>query len=258
MPDTSQTGPVVTFRFYGALNDFLPPHWRQRNITVTCQVHQTVKDAIEALGVPHPEIQLILINGQPAGFDAGLSPGNHVSVYPFYQRIDISSLELANDRPYEQLKFILDVHLGKLAKFLRFAGFDAILLPFLEDHEIVSEAIRQDRIILTRDIGLLKIRDVRYGYWLRSQHPEKQFLEVIHQFQIKRSDFAPWERCSICNNVIKPIGKYAVEGLLKPGTRKHFQEFYQCQNCGKVYWKGSHFERLNTWLQKIMDSIPDQ
>ena len=219
------------------------------------QNHQSVKDAIESLGVPHPEIHLILINGQPAGFDQGLEPNLRISVYPFFYQIDTSPLELANPVPYDALKFILDVHLGKLARYLRFAGFDAVLLPFLEDHEIVSEASRQNRIILTRDLGLLKIRKAKYGYWLRSQNPEKQFLEVMHHFRIRKSDFYPWKRCSLCNNLIQPIEKSLIESTLKPGTKARFSDFFQCEDCGKIYWRGSHFEKLDHWLTTIMNDL---
>jgi len=257
MHSQSPSDPIATIRFYGALNDFLSPQWRHKNMTFKYQDHQSVKDVIESLGVPHPEIQLILVNGQPAGFDHKLKPGIKISAYPFFHTIDVDSLNLANPKPYIYLKFILDVHLGKLARYLRFAGFDAILLPFLEDHEIVTEANRQDRIILTRDLGLLKIKSVTFGYWLRSQNPEKQFLEVVRHFNIRKSDFSPWKRCSLCNSIIHPIEKQDIESTLRPGTREHFHEFYQCENCGKVYWKGSHFERLDSWLHKIMNRLQD-
>lgn len=245
----------VFFRFYGSLNDFLPGKFRQRNLIYHFQPEQTLKDAIEAMGVPHPEVHLILLNGEPASFSTHLQAQSRIAVYPFFFDLELPERMPVNARTHLKLRFMLDVHLGKLAKYLRFAGFDTLIFPNLTDREIVDIGARENRIILTRDIGLLKHKKVKYGYWLRSQNPEKQFYEVASHFRIKRKDLHPWKRCSICNSIIKPVEKPAIESGLQPGTKNHFNEFYQCSGCGRVYWKGSHYERLNKWMMETINNL---
>jgi len=193
----SDPEPSTIFRFYGSLNDFLPRRLRQRNLVYPFHQGQTLKDAVEAIGVPHPEVQLILRDGKPTTFRRALKIGERIAVYPFFNRLEVTSNILANRKTHQTLKFMLDVHLGKLAKYMRFAGLDTLLFPSLSDSEIVELGTRENRIILTRDIGLLKHKKVRFGYWLRSQDAEEQFSEVIKHFSIGRKDMDPWKRCSV-------------------------------------------------------------
>jgi len=246
------------FRFYGSLNDFLPKKFRHRNLVYHQQPDQTLKDAIEAMGIPHPEVQMILSDGQPVTFRKSLKKSARVAVFPFFYKLDVSPNLLVNIVTHDSLKFMLDVHLGKLGKYLRFAGFDTLLYPSLTDGEIVEMGTRENRIILTRDIGLLKHKKVKFGYWLRSQDPEKQFYEVITHFRIAPEEFAPWKRCSICNGLIRPVPKHRVESELQPGTRQFYHEFFQCSGCGQIYWKGSHYQRLNTWIEKTLNELSEK
>lgn len=255
MVQADENKKTAIIRLYGSLNDFIPHNLRQRSLICYFKGNPNIKDTIESVGVPHPEIQLILFNGEPVTFNKPMEQDARISVYPFFHNIDVSYVQLVNPKPYDELKFMLDVHLGKLAKYLRFAGFDCLLIPFLDDHGIVSEGTRDNRIILSRDIGLLKHKRVKYGYWLRSQMPEEQFKEVVQHFRIKEQDLNPCQRCTTCNGKIKSIEKYDIIEDLKPGTKKYFDEFFQCQNCGRIYWKGSHYKRMRQWLEKTIISV---
>ena len=243
------------FRFYGSLNDFLPKKLRQRSILYHFKSNPNMKDAIEAIGIPHPEVQLILVEQNPVSLNSRLKNNCRVSVFPFFEKINIQPVELANTAPYKYLRFILDVHLGKLAKFLRFAGFDSLIFPNMNDNDIADLGAREERIVLTRDLGLLKHKKIQYGYWLRSQIPEEQFKEVAIHFQIKKSDLYPWQRCSICNGKIKAVEKRLIYKKLEFMTNKHYKDFFQCENCGHVYWKGSHFDKMQNRLNEAMNAV---
>lgn len=248
----------ASLRFYGSLNDFLPKKLRHKTIRYQFKGKPNIKDAIEAIGIPHPEVQLILQEQTPIAFDSSLKPNSQISVFPFFYNLDVQSIKLINIKPYKSLHFILDVHLGKLAKFLRFAGFDSLIFPNMDDNEIADIGARDERIVLTRDIGLLKHKKIKYGYWLRSQIPEEQFKEVSLQFKIEKSALNPWLRCSICNGKIISVEKKLISKNLELRTRKYYKEFYQCKNCGQIYWQGSHFKKMQDWLTEAMDYVSSE
>jgi hypothetical protein len=195
-----------------------------------------IKDAIEALGIPHVEVETIMVNGTSVGFYHPLGPEDKVEVYPFTQL------------PAHPQHFILDVHLGKLARLLRLLGFDTLYQNDFTDKFIAETAENQDRIVLTRDVGLLKNKIIKWGYWLRSQDPFLQLQEVIQRFRLKKR-MHPFSRCLACNGIIKPVNKNEILYLLPPNTRNFFDEFYQCQSCKRIYWKGSHYQRMLTTIK---------
>ena len=218
------------FKFHGRLADFLPPQNKALWITYSFANRPAIKDAIEAMGVPHVEIGEIILNGQLVSLSHSLVPDDRVEAYPIVQE-DASQ------------KFVLDVHLGKLARLLRLLGFDTQYQNNYTDKEIVVLAQAQQRVVLTRDVGLLKHKSIRWGYWLRSQQPMEQAREVIYRFALNYF-FKPFTRCLSCNGLITPIAKEAIASQLLPNTFLHFSEFYQCQSCKKIYWKGSHYEKM--------------
>lgn len=242
----------VWFRFYEELNDFLPKNRKKVRFQIECEQKQSVKDAIESLGIPHTEIDLILVNGQSVSFDYHILPDDNISVYPVFESLDISRVTRLRNKPLRIPSFILDVHLGKLAKYLRMTGFDTLYENRLDDNEIVEIAIREKRIILTRDIGLLKHKVVTHGYWIRSQKPVEQFTETARRFDLF-SKFKPFCRCTVCNGLVKKTNKQSVIHQLKPRTKIYFNEFFKCSSCGKVYWKGSHFERMQKLIFELAD-----
>jgi uncharacterized protein len=241
---------MATIRFHGALNDFLPLRWRNSWFSLPFKGKPAIKDAIEALGVPHAEIDAILVNQMPVTFQYGVLSEDQVEVFPVSYRHQFPGwVFLQPDLPKE-IRFVLDVHLGKLARNLRMLGFDSVYERTYRDQTITQIAAAENRIVLTRDVGLLKQNAVKWGYWLRSQHPETQLTEVIRYFHLENK-LQPFTRCLECNGTIREISKESVLEYLPPKTRQFFNEFYQCENCRRVYWKGSHFERMETFIRNF-------
>jgi uncharacterized protein len=242
----------AAFRFFGSLNDFLPAAKKDLSFPYHFTGLPAVKDAIEAIGVPHPEVAVILINSRPAQLTTSLQSRDQVEVYPFnpHDRWPAGyCLHLPEPVP---ARFVLDVHLGKLARNLRMLGFDAFYRNDYSDQDIAALATRESRLVLTRDIGLLKQKVITWGYWLRSQHPQIQLSEVIRYFRLQQQ-LTPFTRCLECNASIVAVEKETVWELLPPNTRRYFQEFYQCTHCQRVYWKGSHFERMQDFVNKTLE-----
>lgn len=240
---------IARFRFYEELNDFLPEHRRKRIFGYEFSGHPAVKNAIEGMGVPHTEIDMILVNGESVGFLHPLSHGDFVSVYPVFETLDISSLVKLHQRPLRRSAFILDVHLGKLARRLRLLGFDALYRNDYDDPEIVDIAAREKRIILTRDGGLLCAKAVTHGYRIRSQNPEKQLHEVLERFDLY-GRINPFTRCTACNGMLEPTPKSDILPYLQPRTIRYHDAFFRCLACKKIYWKGSHFSRLKSFVDQ--------
>jgi uncharacterized protein with PIN domain len=241
----------ILIRFYEELNDFLPEARRKRDFRHSFFGTPTIKDIIESLGVPHTEVDLILANGLSVAFDYKPLEGDMISVYPVFESIDISPVTRLRPKPLRVIRFIADVHLGRLAKYLRMLGFDTHYSNDLEDPVIVRIALKQKRIILTRDLALLKNSMVTHGYYVRSSQPAEQLGEVIRRFDLK-DQIKPFKRCMNCNGPIRKISKEKVLHLLRPRTKAHFHEFYQCRDCKKVYWHGSHFDRMNRIIAKLV------
>jgi uncharacterized protein with PIN domain len=243
-------GKTIHIRFYEELNDFLPAKKKKTTYTLEISSHQNIKDVIEAEGIPHAEIDLILANGDSVAFDYRPSDGDRIAVYPVFESLDISNVTRLRPKPLREIKFILDVHLGKLVRYLRMLGFDSFYKNDLEDDFIVEKAIEDKRIILTRDLQMLKNGKVSHGYFVRSTNPKKQLKEVIRRFDL--NEFKdPFSICMECNGRLKKVAKKDIEHLLEPGTRNCFDEFYQCKNCGKIYWAGSHFEKMKELIDDL-------
>lgn len=244
---------TAQFRFYEELNDYLPAARQKKTFDFSFEGTSSVKDAIESLGVPHIDIDLIVVNSESVGFDYKLKNGDRVAVYPVFEALDISEVIHLRKKPLRQTKFILDLHLGKLARLLRLLGFDTLYKNNYADCEIVRLAREKKRIILTRDRNILKYKDVTHGYWIRSQNPDKQLTEVIERFDLKRQ-IKPFSRCLVCNGLLKKVEKKKIVDRLKPRTRRYFDEFYRCRNCQKIYWKGSHYEKMQAYLKNHVKS----
>lgn len=244
----------IWIRAFGNLNDFLPSDYRQKPFRVKLNLGQTVKDAVESAGIPHVEIDVLTINGKSVAFDALLASGDLVNVYPVAELLNDSSvIHLRMPLPSE-VRFILDVHLGKLAKYLRMLGFNTLYRNRMDDDVIADIAEAEKRIVLTRDLGILKYNRVKHGYWLRSQQSKKQLSEVIEHFGLIRS-IRPFTRCMQCNGPMTEVPKEAVQERLETGTRRYFDRFYRCTDCGKVFWEGSHFDHMNLFIDEFLDKM---
>lgn len=241
----------ATFRFYAELNDFLPPDRRQRDLTYTFVVAPSVKDAIESFGVPHVEVDVILVRGVSVGFDRRLMPADRVAVYPMFEGLDVTPIVHLFDRPLRNSAFVADVHLRKLARLLRLMGFDVSYVNGADDHELVETSIRERRILLTRDRALLKHGRLTHGYWVRSTDPIEQACEVVRRFDLTRQA-RPFTRCSACNGLLARVKKDAVLARIPPKTAGWLDEYFECNACAKLYWRGTHRQRLETMIDGIL------
>jgi uncharacterized protein with PIN domain len=244
---------AVSIRFYEELSDFLPHNKKKKRYDVQLYSRQTVKDLIESQGVPHTEIDLILINGEPALFGQILHEGDEISVYPVFETLNISGVTQLENRPLRDPGFILDVHLGRLAKYLRAMGFDTLYRNNYSDNEIVEISNKDKRIILTRDKGLLMRNAVQRGYWVRNTRVKDQVIEIIRKFDLFLL-ITPFKRCMECNGLIEPVAKESIIHLIQPRTKKYYNKFFQCTGCQKVYWQGSHYGRMNQFIMEVVKS----
>lgn len=238
------------FRFYEELNDFLPSQKKKKSFIYQFRGKPSVKNAVEAIGIPHTEVDLIIANGESVGFDYHLRSGDHISVYPVFEGIDISPIVKLREKPLRRSAFICDVHLGKCARLLRMLGLDTLYQNDYDDPKIIAVSVTQNRILLTRDQKLLHAKVITHGYRIRSQNPYEQVREVVKRFDL-HNRIKPFVRCIACNGMIREVKKEKIVELLEPKTRKYYNEFYQCESCKKVYWKGSHYIKMKQTINRF-------
>jgi uncharacterized protein with PIN domain len=243
----------ICLRFYAELNDFLPEVKKQVMYSYSFWGAPSIKDIIESEGIPHTEVDLILANGKSVGFDYRVKQNDEFSIYPVFESIDITPVIHLLNRPLRNTKFVADVHLGKLAKYLRMLGFDTLYRNDYEDNEIVSISLSEKRIILTRDIFLLKKKEVSHGYFVRNTDSKEQIEEIVNRFDLY-FQIKPLTRCILCNDIVTKINKSEILHKLEPKTRMFYNEFYKCKKCNKIYWKGSHYERMYDFIESLRPS----
>lgn len=234
---------TAEFRFYGELNDFLPPSQRRRTVDYRFRGHPGIKDPIEVFGVPHTEVELIIVNGQPVAFEYQLQAKDRVAVYPVFKNLDTRSLIGLRTVIDVPLRFVLDVNLGKLAKRLRLLGFDSLYRNDYRDADVADIAVKERRIVLTRDRRLLFAKRITHGYWVRAVMVEHQVDEVLRRFDLYGA-IQPFARCLLCNGVLAPVAKADILHRLQPKTRLYYEEFYCCSDCRQIYWEGSHVDNI--------------
>lgn len=242
---------VAVFRFYEELNDFLAPDHRRRAFEARCARAATVKHMIEALGVPHTEVELVLVNGESVGFDRLLAHGDRVSVYPRFETFDVTPLLRVRDTPLRVTRFIADAHLGGLARLLRLTGFDTLYDNHYDDAELVAIATREGRIALTRDRELLKRRELTHGCFVHALKPEQQATEIFQRLDLARSA-RPFSLCLECNAPLRPIDKADVAHRLPADVRARHVRFSTCDQCQRVFWEGSHWQRMQAIVTRLL------
>lgn len=240
----------ANFRFYAELNDFLPPALRGQALLYRFAGSPALKDSIEAQGVPHTEVDLILANGVSVDFAYRLQDRDAISVYPVFEALDITPLLRLRAAPLRVSRFVVDSNLGKLAVYLRLLGFDTLYRNAWDDAELVCVSRDQRRILLTRDQGVLKRNLVTHGYYPRQTEPKAQAREVLQRFDLYRA-IKPFCRCLRCNGEVVAVDKSEVEAALLPRTRAHYQRFYRCRDCHRVYWEGSHHARMQELVAEL-------
>ncbi len=240
------------FRFVAELNHFLPPNQRQVSFTHFFKGRASIKDMIESLGVPHPEVDLIIVNGESVNFSYIVADGDRIEVYPISATTEFtpSRVRPSNLSSY---RFVLDIHLGKLVNSLRLLGFDTLYRNDYADEELAQISASEERILLTRDKGLLMRSLVTYGYYVRETNPERQVVEVLRRFDLF-GKVLPFQRCIRCNGLLQPVAKEAIIDQLPEKTKLEINEFHRCSCCGQIYWKGAHFERIQQFIEGVLNS----
>jgi uncharacterized protein with PIN domain len=258
------------FRFFAELNDFLPEERRQVDFLHAFEGHPSVKHLIEALGIPHTEVAHILVNEASQGFGYLVQDLDRVEVFPAqaFPSTSLPSgslrggpsapLKTGSERPVQEplsggLRFILDNHLGRLAIYLRMLSFDALYRNDYQDEELALIAGQEKRILLTRDIRLLMRSAVVYGYWVRSKSPREQLVEVVRRYNLSTT-FIPFRRCLRCNSLLEPVEKAVILHRLEPLTRQYYDVFHLCPACDRIYWRGSHYERMQQLIESVRGS----
>ena len=250
----------VTIRFFGALNDFLPAAQRNCVVHFPLDEHAAVKHPIEALGVPHPEVELIVVDGQSVDFGHQIHAGMHIQVY------GVDAIEQATVTPPDgmrlrpelprPIRFVADVHLGQLAAYLRMLGFDTLYRNDYEDPELARLSATLNRVLLTRDRGLLKRKMVVHGYCVRGTQPRQQLLAVFRRYRLA-PQAQPWTRCARCNGALIAVEKEAILTQLEPKTRLYYHDFRQCTECGQLFWEGAHFQRMQAFVEWALTRSED-
>jgi uncharacterized protein with PIN domain len=240
---------TATFRFYEELNDFLPREQRSQAFERACARAATVKHMIEALGVPHTEVEIILVNEESVGFSRILQDGDRVAVYPKFEAFDISPLLRVRDHPLRITRFVADAHLGGLAHLLRLTGFDTLYDNNFQDDEIEMIAMRQGRIVLTRDRELLKRRSITHGCYVHAIKPTQQLSEIVERLDLTRSA-QPFTLCLQCNAPLRAIEKALVLERIPPRISAAFDRFSTCDACQRVFWEGSHWRSMRALLDR--------
>jgi uncharacterized protein with PIN domain len=237
---------VVRLILHGDLTFFL----RSNKPSVERELNEktSVKDVIESCGVPHPEIDLILVNGAPVDFYYGIASAADIELYPVgtrstqfkQQRLQVATFTA----------FVADGHLGRLTRNLRLLGFDVAYDPQADDRQLLRVMERENRALLTRDRRLLMHAVVKTGYYPRSQNADEQTVEVTRRFSLLDS-IAPFTRCIRCNGLLRNVSKAEIVERLEPLTNIYYEQFQRCTDCGQIYWPGSHFSKLQERLDKI-------
>jgi uncharacterized protein with PIN domain len=246
---------TARFRFYEELNEFIAPARRRREFELLCAEAATVKHAIESVGVPHTEVELILANGVSVDFSYRVREGDRISVYPMFEAFDIGPLLRVRPAPLREPRFIADAHLGALARLLRMLGFDTRYEPGAPDEHLRREASDEHRIILTRDRQLLICRDVTHGCYVHAIRPHEQLREVVQRLQLA-GRARPFTRCLCCNAPVQPVDKAEVLPLLPPQVAATQQAYARCPVCARVYWPGSHHRRMLAMLDAALHELP--
>jgi len=239
----------ATFRFYAELNDFVAPARRSGPFECDVPPAASAKHMIEALGVPHTEVELVLVNGETVGFEHPLRDGDRVSVYPQFEAFDVSPLLRVREHALRETRFVADAHLGGLARLLRLLGFDTLFDNAFVDDAIERLSAAEHRIVLTRDRDLLKRRAITHGCYVRAMRNGEQLREVMDRLDLAGSA-RPFRLCLECNTPLRRVEKADVADRLPPRVNARFERFTACDGCGRVYWEGTHWMRM----QSIVDA----
>lgn len=231
----------ATITVAAELRFLLPPKAQHEPVAVQVDGVNSLLHIVESLGVPRTEIGRFLVNGNPELAGYQLRKGDQVVVE-------------APTRPQAvpEQRFLLDVHLGSLARRMRLLGIDTSYSNDADDPELVEQAIAENRVLLTRDRGILRRRALPVGAFVRGQLADEQLADVLDRFALTP---VPWTRCPACNGLLRDASAEEVAPLIEPGTLRTYRDYRRCEDCGQPYWRGAHAERLS---QIVESSTPDR
>lgn len=240
----------VRFCFDRGFDDLLPPERRGVAFAYHFNGNPSLKHLVEAIHIPHTEVGKVLVNHREASLSYLAQDGDYIDIYPANcpgsREVGQSDENVLNG----QVRFILDNHLGKLTTYLRMLGFDALYRNDFQDQELATLAAKEGRVLLTRDRGLLMRRSIELGYYVRSMDARKQAIEVLQRYNLF-DKIRPFQRCLRCNHILKPVSKASVLERLEPLTQKYYDEFCVCPKCDRIYWKGSHYDRMQNLIHEL-------
>jgi uncharacterized protein with PIN domain len=239
--------PVAHARFYAELNDHLPAPCRHVQFPCVFDHPCSLREFIAGEGVPSDEVDLVLVNGVSADLSRLVRDGDRVSVYPVFETFEIGTLQKIRDRPLRRPRFVLDVHLGKLSSLMRMLGIDTLYSNSYTDEEIVAISLDQGRAVLSKDRGLLHHEALTRRYHVREKNPRLQLREVVDRFDLRES-VAPFTRCMRCNTLLEKVPREEILERLPPRVRENHTEFWQCATCTRVFWQGTHYERMKAFV----------
>jgi uncharacterized protein with PIN domain len=241
----------ITLIFIGELNDFIQQRAKFTSISHSISFPSSIKDVIESIGVPHPEIDIILANNRSVDFSYQVQHGDEFHIYPYNVHPQTSRIIHLAPQYMDVPTFVVDTHLGKLTSYLRMLGFDTIYQNDYDDQRLAEISSQEDRTLLSRDIGLLKRKVIKRGYYIRSRIPRNQLIETINRYQLVNK-MIPFKRCIQCNGLLNPIPKSMIQMQLQDKTRQYYDEFKICDSCSKIYWKGSHYYHMKDFIGQII------
>ena len=241
----------VSFRFYEELNNYLPLEKHKVWFEYIFADATSMQDALLSMEVPLDEIELILVNQQSKGLDYILQDGDRISVYPVFESFDLSGISQIREKPLRNPKFICDVHLGRLSKYMRMLGWDTLYSNQYSPDEMIAISCQEKRIILSRNYQLTRHKKVTHSYWIQSSCPVEQIKDLINKLDLSNK-IIPLTRCLKCNQRLVPVEKKKIAHRLEALTAKYYNEFYVCPACDQIYWKGSHFERMSDFIKNTI------
>ncbi|MCG6908530.1 MAG: Mut7-C ubiquitin/RNAse domain-containing protein [Deltaproteobacteria bacterium] len=244
----------ATFRFYEELNEFLPTHRKKTDFEAAFKEKRSIKDMLESMGVPHTEIDLILVNGISVDFAYTLQNNDRVSVYPTFEALNIENLTRLRKIPLRRNRFIADINLGDIVKYMRALGFDIFYDTAFTNRDIIALSNKENRIILSKNKKLLKFKDVSHGIYLYPGTTAEQIRRVIDRLDIK-NEIKLFSRCLRCNALLVPVAKEAVLDRIPPKTRQFCHAYTRCLACDKLYWRGTHLIHMEKVLKRIIGDL---
>ncbi|MBG0777420.1 MAG: hypothetical protein H0S85_13430 [Desulfovibrionaceae bacterium] len=273
--------PDALLVFHGDVRDFLAPGNRADGVVVYPVTRRaSIKDVIESLGVPHTEVDAIEVTDGGGGsgpesdpgpetrravdFSYLLAPGDgpdgqartRIDVRGVCAPMDLCAPAPLRPVPLPREAFVADANVGRLATYLRLIGWDTRYDPAARDADVARIAREQRRAVLTMDRALLHRSAITHARLVRAQDPFGQLVEVVRFFGL-RAPGAPFSRCLRCNGVLAPVDKAEVLERLLPLTKKYFDEFHRCPDCGRIYWQGSHHGHMRAFLERLARATGD-